>query len=369
MAQGGVTNQNQLASPQNRGLTASKCTARGAVAAAIDNSLRITTPENISFQYQLAGPFRRFFPYVLDLIIISAAYSAAVFLIVLLGSFVIVPLMSFLGLKALLDFFLAGSIALVVVGYFLVYWFYGAYCETYFNGRTIGKMATSMRVISTDGHAIDGVQATLRNFFRWIDLMPLLPVATLLESTELEGGWPIPTCMLGLVTMAVTPRYQRLGDLVAGTMVVNEEPQLSPDVRTFQDERVALLAEEIPESFYVSASLARAIADYVDHREQVGIARAQEIARKLAAQLRDVFHLPHDTDEDLLICSLYYKVFSGQKTAAELAASSSAAKSINDLSRIQVAEAAIADVAITQPPVTAEKSVTEDEPAASEESS
>ena len=46
--------------------------------------------------------------------------------------------------------------------------------ETYYNGRTFGKMTAGLRVISTDGQAIDGVQATLRNFFRWIDLMPVV---------------------------------------------------------------------------------------------------------------------------------------------------------------------------------------------------
>ena len=33
----------------------------------VDNTYRLTTPENISFEYQLAGPFRRLFPYAVGL--------------------------------------------------------------------------------------------------------------------------------------------------------------------------------------------------------------------------------------------------------------------------------------------------------------
>ena len=59
---------------------------------------------------------------------------------------------------------------LVLVGFFVVYWFYGAYMETRVNGQALGKRLCGIRVISVDGHAIDGVQATLRNFFRFLDI-------------------------------------------------------------------------------------------------------------------------------------------------------------------------------------------------------
>ena len=275
----------------------------------VDNSFRLTTPENISFEYQLAGPFRRILPYLLDLLIVFTAF------LVLMGAYwvfaiVVGIIFAFLGVLQVAEFLLAVGFAVSYLALFLAYWFYGTYMETNYNGRTFGKMIANLRVLSTDGHAIDGVQATLRNFFRGADLMPFIPLSTLLENNEI-APWPIPTAIFGLIVMSISPKFQRLGDLVAGTMVVNEDSSRDPHLQTFTDSRVPQLAELIPGSFYVSNSLGKAVAAYVERREQLGIARAGEIAAKLAGTLREEFGLAADTDSDLLICSLYYKIFVG----------------------------------------------------------
>ncbi len=278
----------------------------------VDNTFRLTTPENIAFQYRLAGPFRRLFPYLLDLVIVFAAYFLMIWIVGFLFAMV-TPFLLSVGLGIIVDFLGAIASVLGFIGLFLAYWFYGAYFETTYNGRTFGKMAAQIRVLSTDGHAIDGVQATLRNFFRGVDLMPMLPIAGLLEIDEIPPSVGVPTALFGLVVMSISPKFQRLGDLVAGTMVVIQESALTPDVKTFEDPRVPRLAELIPDTFYVSSSLAKSIADYVQRREQLGIARAGEIASKLAGNLKREFNMPADTDADLLICSLYHKVFIGIK--------------------------------------------------------
>ena len=280
----------------------------------VDNTFRLTTPENISFEYQLAGPFRRLFPYILDLLIVSAMYAAVTFLLWLIIALISVA-SAFLQLFDIAEFLFAIGAAALPIGWFFMYWFYGAYMETYYNGRTFGKMLVRLRVISTDGHAIDGTQATLRNLFRMIDLMPLVPVAGLLESNDIPQGLVLPTAVFGLVVMSLSPKFQRLGDLVAGTMVVNEEGSRDPHVQAFADSRVPQLAELIPSSFYVSNSLSKAVAVYVERREQLGVARSGEIAAKLAGSLIERFGLPADTDADLLICSLYYKVFVGEPSS------------------------------------------------------
>ena len=248
---------------------------------------------------------------MLDLVIVIVAYAALVFLVWLVIALISFA-MAFLGIRDVAEILIALGLPIIPICGFLAYWFYGAYFETYYNGRTFGKMAANLRVISTDGHAIDGTQATLRNFFRGVDLMPMVPVAGLIESNELPPQFLLPTAVFGLIVMSLSPKFQRLGDLVAGTMVVNEDGNRDPHVQTFLDTRVPQLAEIIPSSFYVSNSLAKAIAVYVERRQQLGIARAGEIAAKLAGTLIDRFNLPADTDPDLLICSLYYKTFVGQ---------------------------------------------------------
>ena len=279
----------------------------------LDTTMDVTTPENISFHYQIAGPFQRIFAYLIDIAISLGSYCCLAAVIYFLFTLALIPLATRFGgfgLVVAIGGMLAGALS---VGYFIVYWFYGAYMETYYNGQTLGKRFTNMRVISTDGSAIDGVQATLRNFFRLLDVMPLVPFSALfMMETPTPGG--LPTCLFGLVVMSLSRRFQRVGDLVANTVVVNEKLKQLPDLATFIDERVPKLAELIPTSYVVPASMARAIADYVDQRKFLPFQRASEIASYLAAPLLEEFSIPSDTDHDLFLCAMYHKTFVSSQT-------------------------------------------------------
>lgn len=275
----------------------------------LDTTMRVTTPENISFQYQLVGPFRRIIAYSLDVLISVFGYILLIILASLVYGFVLLPLAEATGTSGLLDAISYLVTGMTLIGYFIVYWFYGALMETYFNGQTVGKKSLRMRVISTDGHAIDGVQATLRNFFRLMDTMPVVSFNALVAMEGLPQVFVVPSCLFGLLIMTLSPKYQRIGDLVAGTMVVNEESSLVPDLAKFDDERVAQLAELIPTSFVAPHSMAKAIADYVDQRRYLPFQRASEVAGHLAVPLLERFGIARDTDHDLFLCSLYYKTF------------------------------------------------------------
>lgn len=282
----------------------------------LDTTMRVKTPENISFEYQLAGPFRRIFAYFFDIGISLGGYLILVVFIYVLVSIVILPISARFGGGPLVQAIMGILGGMVSVGWFIVLWFYGAFMEARFNGQTLGKRITKMRVIATDGHAIDGVQATLRNFFRLLDVMPAVSIAGVF-AIELSDS-PVdpiltapllPTCLFGLIVMTLSRRYQRVGDLVANTVVVNEEQKRMPNLATFLDERVPRLAELIPNGFVVPASMARSVADYVDQRKYLPFQRASEIAGHLAIPLMEKFGMPRDTDHDLFICSLYYKTF------------------------------------------------------------
>ena len=76
-------------------------------------------------------------------------------------------------------------------------------------GATLGKIATNLRVVrESDGEAIDWSAAIIRNLFRVIDGFVLY--------------------ILGFIVICLTRKHQRLGDLVAGTVVVRRSPQTSP---------------------------------------------------------------------------------------------------------------------------------------------
>ncbi|MCH2181231.1 MAG: RDD family protein [Mariniblastus sp.] len=275
--------------------------------AVVDNQLLVATPENIAFQYQVAGPFRRAVAFVLDVIISQVAYWVFALGVLLLFTLLLIPMaggpagnwaVSLLGILS----------GLVLIGAFVVFWFYGAVTETYFNGQSFGKMLTNLRVLCTDGNAINGTQATLRNFFRLLDAWPAIPLGFLIGVQDLDSVF-VPTFMLGLIMMTLSPKYQRMGDLVAGTIVVNEEKKWTHGLAKFEDPRVAQLAELIPADFEVSSSLARSLADFTDRRQFLAQQRVAEIAAHLGPSLIREFGLPEDTNHDLLLCALYYKTF------------------------------------------------------------
>jgi uncharacterized RDD family membrane protein YckC len=274
---------------------------------ALDTMLLVETPEKISFQYQLVGPFRRAGSYILDLLVSVVGYTILVVIFGIAGGIIAAQLQGTI-FASIVNAMLELSVAFILIGYFLVYWFYGAMMEHWYNGQTIGKMIMRFRVLSHDGHAIDGVQAMLRNFFRLLDLFPIVafPLVDVFE-------FPIPTGICGLVAMSMNSRFQRLGDLVAGTIVVLDERKWVPELATFQDPRVAQLAEELPSDFVPTQSMLRTLADYVDRRRFLSPASANEMARELAPTMLQKFGLPMNTDNDLLLCAMYYNAFTQYK--------------------------------------------------------
>jgi uncharacterized RDD family membrane protein YckC len=258
--------------------------------APIDSTVEIVTPENIAFRYRVAGPFRRFPAFVLDLLVraalligMSIAFATAG---VVIGA--IAP-------------------AAILVGYFFIEWFYGGVCETLMNGQTPGKWVMGIRVLSVDGQPITPVQAVLRNILRFVDLMPLLSLQVF--GAEVAPVYMIPTFGFALVTAALSPRFQRLGDIVCGTIVVIEERRWLMGVAKLEDPRAAQLASYIPMDFRVNRSLARALAAYVDRRRFFSPARRREVAHHLAMPLLARFGFPPDTSYDLFLCALYFRAF------------------------------------------------------------
>ena len=246
---------------------------------------------------------------MLDVFLVASLLFGLGILLTLLYAFAIAPLLYYLGLGGLTDelgISLLGVAGLIGAALF---WFYGAVQETYRNGQTWGKSIAKIQVLSVDGCAIDGVQAMSRNLFRYLDILPFVP-ATLLYVFEIESTIPLlPTCLIGLICMTISPRYQRIGDLIAGTMVVLVEKKWAPDLAQFEDARVSQLADMIPVAFQITPSLANALSTYGDARPRLSREHRAELAVHLAAPLKEKFGFPADTDDDLLLCALYYRTY------------------------------------------------------------
>lgn len=245
----------------------------------IDSHIRVITPENIGFEYRMASPFERLMAFAIDSAIMGLAIAVVSITAILL-----------LGIVG------AGGIGwgLALVTWFVVTWFYGGVFETFWNGQTPGKRSLGLRVLSTDGSPINAGQAVLRNFLRFVDSQPLY------------------TYLVGLVSTAMNRRYQRLGDLACGTMVVAEDRTRAARLNDLNDVLLSPVENLLPPGAVPSRTLAKAISLYVDRRRYFGPARRAEIARHVGEMLVQQYRLPPGIDHDALLCALYRRAFLSQ---------------------------------------------------------
>jgi uncharacterized RDD family membrane protein YckC len=254
----------------------------------LDTRVEIVTPENIAFEYRVAGPFRRLLAYVIDVILRAVVVFVAGVVLLFVGALS------------------GGALAGVATGFWLVLffvldWFYGGAFEALWNGQTPGKRLLQLRVVTTDGQPITAWQAVLRNVLRAADAMPSSPMGL------------VPTFQLGLLAMTFNRRFQRFGDLICGTMVVIEEPHRLYGVLRVGEPGALALAAAIPANYIVPRGMARALSAYVHRRQALGWARRAEIARFLGEPLRVRFGLPQGTSYDLLLCALYHRAFIAER--------------------------------------------------------
>jgi len=160
------------------------------------DQLNIDTPEQIALELPLAGVGSRFLAIAIDTLIQFALY-----LIVGLVFIFTLPVGS--SVLSFLPRLVGPAMAIFIL--FAIYWGYFAVFETLWKGQTPGKRYAGIRVIKESGRPINAFEAIGRNLMRAVDGMP--------------GIYGV-----GLVVMMLNRQNRRLGDFVAGTVVVHEKP-------------------------------------------------------------------------------------------------------------------------------------------------
>jgi uncharacterized RDD family membrane protein YckC len=162
--------------------------------------LRVETPENVVLTYRLAGPGLRSAAYLFDF---------------LLRMFIMIVVSTILGVvMPFLPGLALGSILIVA---FLLEWGYMLGFEYAWQGRTPGKWMMGLRVVQENGQPLAWWGSALRNLLRVADTLPLM-----LFMEDLGAFCLLPVYGPGLVAMVCSPRLQRLGDLAARTVVIQE---------------------------------------------------------------------------------------------------------------------------------------------------
>ena len=201
-------------------------------------------------------------------------------------------LLSFI-VSAMATGFGGAGIGLGLAVMFGLIWGYGTVCEGGFNGRTVGKRISGLRVVGVQGVPITASQAAIRNLLGSVD-------------------GPLPFLYLpGLASMLLTRRFQRLGDLAAGTMVIVEEVRLDAKILRVAEPAVLDLVNLLPMRVAATSDQARALSDYVKSRGRFGPDLREEIAQPLAGPIRTRHNLPEAASGDAVLCAYYHRLFLG----------------------------------------------------------
>jgi uncharacterized RDD family membrane protein YckC len=240
----------------------------------LDTDVAIETPEHIVFRHRLAGPARRFFAYLIDVLVILLVLFVVIFVVAIasVGSNV------FTGEEGALG---VGTGAFLVIA-FAAEWLYFLVFEALY-GRTLGKRALGIRVVTTAGRPIGWRASALRNILRAADALPL--------PTSLGPGTMVLALLspAGAISMALTGRFQRLGDLVAGTMVVvTERSEAHGAVILWPPAQPQELAT-MPDTVTLDADERLAIELFLRRRMTLGRPRELELATMIAAPLANRF--------------------------------------------------------------------------------
>jgi uncharacterized RDD family membrane protein YckC len=218
-----------------------------------EDKLTIETPELIPLEYRLAGIGSRFLAQAIDSLVLLAIYL----LLGLVGTAFLYAWRSQL----------AGTgtwvVAILMLTVFVVGQGYYVGFEARWSGQTPGKRKIRLRVITDSGRPISLYEALARNMLRVVDSLP--------------GFYA-----LGLVTMLLSRRNKRLGDLVAGTVVVHERP-LQEAAPEWGDGATALPARYA--AFPLTAAETDLVEAFLARRGQLAPAVRLRVADEICARL------------------------------------------------------------------------------------
>lgn len=160
----------------------------------LDTLQSVELAEGVEIRLRMAGPLLRAGAYLIDFLIRGA--------VLLVGGI----------LLSLAGFAIGNRVAggLMLLAWFLMDWLYPVFFEAGRRGATPGKRLLGLRVVQASGSPITFGQAIIRNFLRFIDSMPLFSYA------------------FGMTSCLASKRFQRLGDLAAGTVVIYDRIPPTP---------------------------------------------------------------------------------------------------------------------------------------------
>jgi uncharacterized RDD family membrane protein YckC len=224
------------------------------------DKLTIDTPEQVQLEFALADIGSRFMAMFGDTVI-----QLVLFLLLYIVDELVVGESMFTRVSGYRLWVAAG----IILAAFCIYWGYYSIFEALWNGQTPGKRWAGIRVIKNTGRPINAFEAITRNLLRAVDALPI-----------------VPPYVVGVITMFLNSKKQRLGDFVAGTLVVHDkraqEAQLFFNTREKSDFSVYQAVRlTIPEVELIETFLSRRLDIPPEIRKQNAARIAEMISSKL----------------------------------------------------------------------------------------
>jgi uncharacterized RDD family membrane protein YckC len=246
------------------------------------NRITLQTPESVELEFLLAGIGNRSLALLIDYIVWGSMLFVFTMTVTIFNELIAGIFKQIFGSQANLWL---SAIALMI--FFLIYVGYFVFFEVIWQGQTPGKRYTKIRVIRDDGRRESIQQALLRALLRPFD--DLLTI--------------------GFFLILLGKQEKRLGDIVAGTLVIQEEYLVAPN---FQ---VSSQGEEFVAELLETANIAQLkpddfalIRDYLQRRKNISPKAKAELSLNLARQTRtiiDLKKLPPGLTADIFLEAVY----------------------------------------------------------------
>jgi uncharacterized RDD family membrane protein YckC len=256
---------------------------------ALFNRYQVETPESVVLEFTLAGIGNRLYALLIDYLCLGGIIA---FLVMLWG-LLAYNLAQFWANDGKGQLWLMAVQLLLIfaayVGYFVVF-------ETLWQGQTPGKRWTKIRVIREDGRPVGLTEATLRALLRPVD------------------DW----LYVGAIMIIFDRRERRLGDWLAGTLVIREGRNDAPRHKS-QGDRLKLSypdqAAQLAQQLRAQSQLGQltpdhwlVIRDYLLTRQELLAGAKTQTSQRLAHQVKTLIHLPDglsDTSPEVLLEAVY----------------------------------------------------------------
>jgi uncharacterized membrane protein SpoIIM required for sporulation/uncharacterized RDD family membrane protein YckC len=220
----------------------------------LDASVEFETPDLVSVSYELAG-------------VGSRAAAAFVDTLLVVVTLVVLDWIALSAARAFPSGTWRGAgpwfVAAILLSQFAVFWGYFVLFEGLNDGQTPGKRWLGLRVVQDGGFAVTPGVAALRNLLRVVDAQP---------------GFAY---VVGILAAVLSPRGKRLGDLVAGTIVVRERV-VQGDARAAVPAAAAAAPGEAPRRTLLDDDAYTLLERFASRRGEMDAERAGALARQLA---------------------------------------------------------------------------------------